>query len=263
MGIFSGKNILVIGNETNQVHGIEKELEHRGAHIHHSVCSNENSISTNIDIILLNHLHDGKTCSNFVNELRSTNIHRTVPVFALVGNDRKSIEEAVELGIADYFTPHEELENIINKIKLALGETDVSGRSVIEVNEHLTITHKTGVKVYAIEDDVFLVNLLKMRFSQAKFDFVIDTDGENALPAILDFKPQVIVLDISLPNHDGFSILKEIKDNPVTERIPVIVFSNRDGDEYKERAQKLGANAFFVKVMTEFPELISAIENLA
>jgi len=266
MSVFAGKNILVIGDETNQVHDIEHELELRGAHIIRTVCSSEPDSHKDLfaaDIVLLNHLHDGASCEGVLTQFRNSNTTRTIPVFALVNNDAKSIEEALSLGAADYFTHDEPLKSIVKKISIVLGEPDMSGRSVIEINETAVRNSREGIRVYAVEDDPLLGNLLTMRLEQAKFIVEIDPSGENAVERIREFKPNVVVLDLSLPQHSGFDILELIRRESDIQEVPVIVFSNRDSDEDKERASKLGARAFFIKVMTDFSELIEAIERLS
>ncbi len=264
MSVFENKNILVIGDETNQVHAVEYELEERGAHLTRTLCGTlpDSFMTSQVDIVLLSHLHDGSVCTNFLSSLGTSKLSKAIPVFALVNDDKESIEAALKLGAADYFTPHESVETIIKKIALVFGEPDVSGRSIIEINERKPRSTKEGVRVYAIEDDPLLGNLLTMRLEQAKFLVSVDTTGHNAIAQIREFKPDVVILDLSLPTESGFDILAAIRNESDLEKLPVIVFSNRDSDEDKERAASLGAQAFFVKVMTEFRELIEAIERL-
>ena len=264
MSVFVGKNILVVGDETSQVHEVERQLELRGAHIIRTICGSASSSfeGMNIDIILLNHLHDGSACTNLLSSLAKDKLNRGKLIFALVNSDEKSFEEALNLGATDYFTETEPVVSIIKKISLALGEPDVSGRSVIEINEKKIKNTRTGTRVYAVEDDPLLGNLLKMRLEQANFDLYIDETGQDAINKIREFKPDVILLDLSLPKHSGFDILEQIRQEPDIKDMPVIVFSNRDTDDDKDRADKLGAKAFFVKVMTDFGDLITAIERL-
>lgn len=264
MSVFASKNILVIGDETGQVHEVERELELRGAHIVRTVCGSSPATldGMNIDFVLLNHLHDGDACTNLLSTFGKDNISRKKPIFALVNSDDKSIEEALSLGAADYFTEIESADSIIKKISLALGEPDVSGRSIIEINEKKIKHTRTGTRVYAVEDDSLLGNLLKMRLEQANFEVYIDETGQEVLEKIREFKPEIILLDLSLPIQSGFEILQSLRDESDTKNIPVIVFSNRDTDDDKERALKLGAKAFFVKVMTDFSDLIAEIERL-
>lgn len=266
MSVFAGKTILVVGDETNQVHDIERELELRGSNIIRATCSLDTlpeSDLLNIDVALLNHLHDGSACINLLTLLGNFKLSRKIPIFALVSNNQQSIEEALNLGAADYFSQNEKIESVIKKMSIALGEPDVSGRSVIEINESKVRSGREGVRVYVIEDDPLLGNLLTMRLEQAKFDFRIDSSGHDAISEIKLFEPDVVVLDLSLPKQSGFDILQSFRNETELKDLPVIVFSNRDSDDDKERAKSLGVKTFFTKVMTDFPDLITEIERLA
>jgi DNA-binding response OmpR family regulator len=84
----------------------------------------------------------------------------------------------------------------------------------------------------------------------------------NVLPAMRQFNPDVIVLDLMLPGRSGFEVLAEVKADDKLQQVPVIIFSNKDTAEDKQKAQDLGARGFYVKAMTDLSELIELIESL-
>jgi len=65
-----------------------------------------------------------------------------------------------------------------------------------------------------------------------------------------------------LPGRSGFEVLTEIKNDKKLSDVPVVVFSNRDGQEDRQKASELGAKGFYVKAMTDLSELIETIESL-
>lgn len=265
MSVVTGKHVLFIGDETDQVHDIEKELISLGARVTSTSCSQASVThlqSDQIDLVFLNHLHNGGSCVSLLNTLRKSRVYRALPIFALVENDAKSIEEALDLGAADYFTNDETVGDIMQKVALVLGEPDTSSRSVIDIQERQKPVGKKGIKVYVVEDDPLLSNLLSMRMSQAKFQYVIDVTGESCAEQIIEFKPDVVILDLTLPGCSGLDILAELRATEATKHVPVIIFSNRDSAEDKERAKSLGANAFYIKAMTDLSELMESIERL-
>lgn len=265
MTVVAGKKILVVGNETAQIHALEDELIRQGASIVRAQCGvtpvSDLAINS-IDAIFLNHVHTGSTCVGFLSDLQDSRIAQAVPILALVENSQSKIEEALALGAADYFTADEKLQEVLSKVYLLFGEPDTISQSVIDIDDKLFVSTREGIRVYVVEDDPLLGNLLTMRLEQAKFTFIVDASGENAVKKLQKFKPNVLVLDLMLPGRNGFDILREVRNDKELNALPVIIFSNRDSAEDKETARELGANAFFVKAMTDLSELVDAIERL-
>jgi DNA-binding response OmpR family regulator len=139
---------------------------------------------------------------------------------------------------------------------------DYSGDSVIDITPAEVSVSKSGIKVYVVEDDPLLRNLLSIRFEKAEFEFEVNGNGDNVVSEVTTFQPAVIILDLMLPGKDGFEVLAELKESDATKNIPIIVFSNRDGVNDRKKAQELGAAGFYVKAMTDLSELVSKIEAL-
>lgn len=267
MSIIEGKNILVVGDETTQVHGIEMELEAEGAIIHRTNCVDvtvDSLESDKIDVIFLNHLHESSPCITLLQSLRDSRETSLLPIFALVENDEDKIEHALSLGAADYFTATETIEKIISKVKIILGEPqNTTPGEILDIGLSRIHESKAAVKVLIVEDDPLLSNLLAIRFEQANFPCHFNHDGKEVLKDILEFKPHILILDLMLPGVSGLDILEEIRTNQETSSLPVIIFSNRDGAEDKKRAAELGVSGFFVKAMTDLVDLVETIEKKA
>ncbi|MDE2172793.1 MAG: response regulator, partial [Patescibacteria group bacterium] len=91
------------------------------------------------------------------------------------------------------------------------------------------------------------------------------TRGKEALDALQsleDFMPDIIIVDLLLPDMDGFEILAAINKNPRVAGVPRMVLSNLDGQSDKDRAFKLGAKKFMVKAVTSLDEIVSAVKEL-
>lgn len=266
MSVISGKHVLVVGDETNRVHAIEDLLIAEGATIQKTTCIETNIESIEIDridLVLLNHLHEGTACVELLNQLRQNRLSKVLPIFALVEDEQTNIEHALMLGAADYFTEQEDENAILAKIKIVLGETvDVATGADIDISLEKPQLSKSGVRVFVVEDDPLLRNLLAMRLDQSDFPYQFSFDGKDALKEMKNFKPDVVILDIMLPGMSGFDVLKELKSSSL-KSVPVIIFSNKDSHDDKQKASELGADRFFVKAMTDLSELIMTIESLA
>lgn len=118
----------------------------------------------------------------------------------------------------------------------------------------------TPIKVLAVDDDEFMRIFLKDVFwlhnnSNDKFDVVSNLKKAKEFVKDEKSKPNLIFLDLRLPEEDGqtpdmensFRFLSELKKNPATKNIKVIIFSSFGDKEIQDRSLKLGADKFMVK----------------
>lgn len=120
-----------------------------------------------------------------------------------------------------------------------------------------------GVKIVWIEDDKFLANMVGKRMIETGAELVQVVDGAQAFDMVSNTLPHLVVLDLLMPNVDGFEILKQLKKSPVTKNIPVIVLSNLGQKSEIDRATELGATKFIVKANVGLdqivPEIVKAV----
>jgi DNA-binding response OmpR family regulator len=102
-------------------------------------------------------------------------------------------------------------------------------------------------KAVIIEDDVFLSTMYANKFVQEGFQVFTGEDGKKGLRIVKKEKPDIILLDILLPEQSGFDVLKEIKADPETEKIPVILLTNLSQKDDIELGVSLGAEAYLIK----------------
>jgi len=117
-------------------------------------------------------------------------------------------------------------------------------------------------QILIVEDDHFLSSLLKNRLEREGFGVTQAFDGEEALAILKELRPNLIVLDVIMPKISGFDILERISLDPQLHPIPVIAVSNLGQDSDMEKAKRLGAVDYFVKVKIPIDELVKKIKNL-
>jgi CheY-like chemotaxis protein len=117
-------------------------------------------------------------------------------------------------------------------------------------------------KVMLIEDDRFLSSLIKVRLEKDGLVVVQAFDGDDAIKRLPEERPDLVILDLIMPKTNGFEVLKAISLMPGLERTPVVIVSNLAQDSDIEKAQQLGAKAYFVKVKISIDDLIGKIEDL-
>ncbi|MCE9585486.1 response regulator [Candidatus Nomurabacteria bacterium] len=119
-------------------------------------------------------------------------------------------------------------------------------------------------KILIIEDDSFLQGLEATKLQKEGYDVVTALNSIEAFKVIDDKKDEIdlILLDLLLPEVDGFMILEKIRENKSLLTIPVIVFSNLSEEKDIKRAQKLGISEFMVKSNFTLDELAKRIKDL-
>jgi len=103
------------------------------------------------------------------------------------------------------------------------------------------------IKILLIEDDATLVEMYEMKFKESEFEILVADRGAQGLEIAEKQVPDIILLDIILPEMDGFAILRELKKDEKTKRIPVLLLSNLGQDSDIEKGKKLGAEDYLVK----------------
>lgn len=104
-----------------------------------------------------------------------------------------------------------------------------------------------SAKIFVIEDEPDLVQALVMRLKAEGYRAVFAEDGISALERARAEKPDLILLDICLPGRDGFEVFQQLRQDPVTERIPIIFLTARSSVEDRQKARHLGAAGYVIK----------------
>lgn len=118
-------------------------------------------------------------------------------------------------------------------------------------------------RVLIIEDDNFLQGLEAKKLSKEGYEVLAASNSEETFK-ILDSKEKIdmILLDLLLPEVDGFSILQRIRENKELVTLPVIVFSNLSEEKDIDKAKKLGISEFMVKSNFTLDELTEKVRSL-
>ena len=120
-----------------------------------------------------------------------------------------------------------------------------------------------AITVMVVEDDKLLSDLLARKFTAEHFNLIHAPTGELALELLKTTKPDLVLLDILLPGIDGFEVLRNIKANPDTKNIPVVILSNLGQESDIKRGQELGAEKFIVKVTLTLDEVVAMVRGVS
>jgi len=118
-------------------------------------------------------------------------------------------------------------------------------------------------KVLIIEDDDFFRELIRKKLSSNKdFEVIEAVDGEKGIATIKEKKPDIVLLDLLLPNVDGFEVLSMVRGDSDIAKTTIIVLSNLGQQEDIEKALKLGANDYLIKSQFDINQIIDKITSL-
>lgn len=101
--------------------------------------------------------------------------------------------------------------------------------------------------VLIAEDEPNILESLSFLLGREGWKVTSALDGNAALERLRGDLPDVIILDIMLPQRNGFEILKQIRADPRTRRLPVIVLTAKGQEKDRKTAEEMGANAFVTK----------------
>jgi len=113
-----------------------------------------------------------------------------------------------------------------------------------------------------VEDDKFLRDMLVNKFEEAGFQVNAAVTGGDAFKMLAVRKPDLITLDLIIPDMDGFRVLAKIKADPQTLNIPILILSNLMEKEGIDRAMSLGAAAYLVKANSTPDEIVERVKTL-
>ena len=102
-------------------------------------------------------------------------------------------------------------------------------------------------KIAIIEDDQVINQMYRMKFEAAGFDVATASDGEAGVAIVKKFHPDLILLDLQMPNMNGVEALSLIRALPSHKQTPVIVLTNLGEEEAPDELRKLGVYSYIVK----------------
>ena len=116
-------------------------------------------------------------------------------------------------------------------------------------------------KILIIDDDAQVQDTLKLQLHSEDYEVISAACGCDGLAAAKDESPELIVLDLSMPDIDGIEVLRQLKDNIITWDIPVVVFTAREDMQSREQSALHGVLRFLRKPFSP-KRVVSEIQRL-
>lgn len=116
-------------------------------------------------------------------------------------------------------------------------------------------------KILLVEDDMALAGVYHARLELEGFEVKDVVDGEDALTAALEFKPDLILLDAMMPKISGFDVLDILRNTPETSNIRIVMLTALSQPKDKERAEQLGVDDYLVKSQVVIGDVVERIRH--
>ena len=116
-------------------------------------------------------------------------------------------------------------------------------------------------KILLVEDDVALASVYRSRMELEGFEIREVHNGEDALSAAVEFKPDLVLLDAMMPKISGFDVLDILRNTPETTNIRVIMLTALSQPKDKERAESLGVDDQLVKSQVVIGDVVERVKH--
>jgi DNA-binding response OmpR family regulator len=120
---------------------------------------------------------------------------------------------------------------------------------------------KQQKKILLVEDDDALASVYETRLETEGFNFRRVPNGEDALVAAIEYKPDLILLDVMMPKVSGFDVLDILRNTPETAGVKIIMLTALSQDADRERAQSLGVDDYLVKSQVVIADVVDKIRG--
>ena len=119
----------------------------------------------------------------------------------------------------------------------------------------------TERRVLLIEDEPNIIEAIRFILSRDGWRVDTHSDGNTALGAVLSRQPDLVILDVMLPNRSGYDILNDLRKDVATRDLPVLMLTARGQKKDRELAEKLGVSKFMTKPFSN-SEILESVREL-
>lgn len=141
---------------------------------------------------------------------------------------------------------------IASKVTIFMPETGTTISSGIKPAKESGVKSQSTQPLIMVVDDSLTVRKITSRMLlRAGYQVVTATDGVDALEKLEECTPNVMLLDIEMPRMDGFALARQLRRDPRTHDLPIIMITSRTADKHREYAMQLGVNTYLGKPYQE------------
>lgn len=245
------KKILVVDDEPSIANLIKYNLEYEGYEIEVALSGDEALKKVKEfkpDLITLDVLMPEMNGFQVFELLKKDEETKNIPVIFISIVEGVQKERGFHLGAIDFLSKPIEFGELLKVIK--------------EVENGIkTVPQQVKKSILIIDDEKDIVNYLKEYLSTEGYEVYTAFNGPDGVVLAKEKIPDLILLDLHMPEMDGFAVMKILKQDKITEHIPIVVLTQYDLKGYRQRALLYGASEYFTKVISE-KELVEYIKKI-
>lgn len=102
-------------------------------------------------------------------------------------------------------------------------------------------------KILIIDDDLDTLRLVGLMLKRQGYEIITATNGKQGLEKTLEDKPQLILLDVMMPDMDGYEVARRLRENPITDGIPILMFTAKTQLDDKVAGFEVGVDDYLTK----------------
>lgn len=116
-------------------------------------------------------------------------------------------------------------------------------------------------KILLVEDDMALAAVYRSRLEIEGFDVREVHNGEDALSVTVEYRPDLILLDVMMPKISGFDVLDILRNTPETANVRIVMLTALSQPKDKERAESLGVDDYLVKSQVVIGDVVARVKH--
>jgi len=116
-------------------------------------------------------------------------------------------------------------------------------------------------KIAIIEDDATINQMYRMKFESDGFDVQVADNGKSGIALVESFAPDLILLDLGMPEMSGDEALAEIRSHSWGKTVPVIILTNLGEEEAPKKLRELGIHSYIVKANLTPKEVVARVKE--
>jgi len=119
-----------------------------------------------------------------------------------------------------------------------------------------------AAKILIIEDDRYISKMYQLKLSLDGFDVVVADNGRIGVEKVKEFRPDIILTDILMPEMDGFDVIKAVKADEELKSTPILIMSNLGQEDHIQKGLELGALGYIVKSQYTPSKVVEKIKEI-